>query len=279
MTNPNKKPRIALRQIPVLLVVIVLSFFALFPFWSMMVMGTYRTADIYKEIHLWFGDYFPQNWARIVEIDFFRFFVNSIVVALTSSLLAITTSSMAGYVFAKFEFRGSRAMFNFILATMMVPGQLGLIAFIILVRRMGLISSWLPLIIPTGASAFGVFWMRQYIAGAVSGELIESARIDGCSEFGIFLKIVVPMITPALMTLGLLSFLWSWNDFMRPMLILENENLFTIPLGIKRMSSYMRQDIGATILGISVGTIPILILFAFFNNTLVNGLTAGAVKE
>ncbi|MDO4864930.1 MAG: carbohydrate ABC transporter permease [Clostridia bacterium] len=279
MKNPNKKPRIALRQIPVLLVVIVLSFFALFPFWSMMVMGTYRTADIYKEIHLWFGDYFPQNWARIVEIDFFRFFVNSIVVALTSSLLAITTSSMAGYVFAKFEFRGSRVMFNFILATMMIPGQLGLIAFIILVRRMGLISSWLPLIIPTGASAFGVFWMRQYIAGAVSGELIESARIDGCSEFGIFLRIVVPMITPALMTLGLLSFLWSWNDFMRPMLILENENLFTIPLGIKRMSSYMRQDIGATILGISVGTIPILILFAFFNNTLVNGLTAGAVKE
>ncbi len=279
MTKPNRKPHIALRQIPVLLVVVVLSFFALFPFWSMMVMGTYRTADIYKEIHLWFGDYFPQNWARIVEIDFFRFFVNSIVVALTSSLLAITTSSMAGYVFAKFEFRGSKLMFNFILATMMIPGQLGLIAFIILVRRMGLISSWLPLIVPAGASAFGVFWMRQYIAGAISGELIESARIDGCSEFGIFLRIVVPMITPALMTLGLLSFLWSWNDFMRPMLILENENLFTIPLGIKRMSSYMRQDIGATILGISVGTIPILVLFAFFNNTLVNGLTAGAVKE
>ena len=170
-------------------------------------------------------------------------------------------------------------MFNFILATMMIPGQLGLIAFIILVRKMGLISSWLPLIIPAGASAFGVFWMRQYIAGAISSELLESARIDGCSEFGIFLRIVVPMITPALLTLGLLSFLWSWNDFMRPMLILENEKLFTIPLGIKRMSSYMRQDIGATILGISVGTIPILILFAFFNNTLVNGLTAGAVKE
>ena len=279
MTNPNRKPLIAVRQIPVLLVVVLLSFFALFPFWSMMVMGTYRTADIYKEIHLWFGNFFPQNWARIVEIDFFRFFINSIVVAASSSLLAIATSSMAGYVFAKFEFPGSRLMFNFILATMMVPGQLGLIAFIILVRRMGLISSWLPLIIPTGASAFGVFWMRQYIAGAVSPELLESARIDGCSEFGIFLRIVVPMITPALMTLGLLSFLWSWNDFMRPMLILENEKLFTIPLGIKRMSSYMRQDIGATILGISVGTIPILILFAFFNNTLVNGLTAGAVKE
>lgn len=262
-----------------LLIVLCFSLIALIPFWSMIVMGTYKTGDIYKGIHLWFGDYFPKNWARIVEIDFFRFFVNSVIVATSSALLAVLTSSMAGYSFAKFEFRGKKAMFNFVLCTMMIPGQLGLIAFIIMVRRLNLISTWWPMILPAGASAFGVFWMTQYISSAISGELLESGRIDGCSEFGVFLKIVMPIIAPAFMTLGLISFLWSWNEFMKPMLILENEKLFTIPLGIKRMSSYMRQDVGATILGISVGTLPVLALFACFNNTLVNGLTSGAVKE
>lgn len=273
------KARLKPKTILIVLIIGIMSFCALFPFWSMLVMGTYRTADIYKEIHLWFGDYFQQNWQRIIEIDFFRFFLNSFIVGISSAFLAVMISSMAGYAFAKFKFRGRNVMFNFILATMMIPGQLGLIAFIIMVRRLHLISSWIPLILPAGASAFGVFWMTQYITGAVSSELLESARIDGCSEFKIFLRIVIPMITPAFMTLGLLSFLWSWNDFMKPMLILENEKLFTIPLGIKRMSSYMRQDVGATILGISVGTLPILVVFAFFNNTLVNGLTAGAIKE
>lgn len=271
--------KVSLSGIVTLLFVLLLSVIALLPFWSMLVMGTYRTGDIYKGIHLWFGNYFPPNWERIIAIDFFRFFRNSFLVALSSASLAITTSAMAGYSFAKFRFRGRNAMYNFVLATMMIPGQLGLIAFIIMVRKLGMMSTWWPLILPAGASAFGVFWMTQYITGAVSSELLESGRIDGCSEFGIFIRIAVPIISPALMTLGLLSFLWSWNDFMKPMLILENENLFTIPLGIKRMSSYMRQDVGATILGISVGTIPILLLFAAFNNTLVNGLTSGAIKE
>lgn len=271
--------RFSVKTLLVFLVVLVFSLIALLPFWSMIVMGTYKTGDIYKGLHFWFGDYFAQNWARIVEIDFFRFFINSIVVSVSSALLAVLVSSMAGYVFAKFEFAGKKPLFNFILATMMIPGHLGLIAFIIMVRRLGMFSTWWPLILPAGSSAFGVFWMRQFISGSVSTELLESGRIDGCSEFTIFLRIVMPIITPAFMTLGLLSFLWSWNDFLKPMLILEKEELFTIPLGIKRMSSYMRQDIGATILGISVGTLPILVLFAIFNNTLVEGLTTGAIKE
>jgi len=275
----KKHKRIPISVIIMFVIVLFISLIALLPFWSMMVMGTYKTGDIYKGVHFWFGDYFPQNWARIVEIDFFSFFINSVIVAVSSAFLAVMISSMAGYAFAKYEFRGKKIMFGMVLGTMMIPGQLGLIAFIIMVRRLGLISTWWPMILPAGASAFGVFWMTQYISGSVSGELLESGRIDGCSEFGIFLKIAMPIITPAFMTLGLLSFLWSWNDFMKPMLILENEKLFTIPLGIKRMSSYMRQDVGATILGISVGTLPILVLFACFNNTLVTGLTSGALKE
>lgn len=275
----SKLKKIRPSTVILFLIVLCISFVALLPFWSMMVMGTYKTGDIYKGVHFWFGDYFQENWARIVEIDFFRFFINSVIVAVSSAFLAVMTSSMAGYAFAKYEFKGKNIMFGTVLGTMMIPGQLGLIAFIIMVRKLNMISTWWPMILPAGASAFGVFWMTQYISGAVSSELLESGRIDGCSEFGIFLRIVMPIITPAFMTLGLLSFLWSWNDFMKPMLILENENLFTIPLGIKRMSSYMRQDIGATILGISVGTLPILALFACFNNTLVNGLTSGAIKE
>lgn len=279
MKHRLRKRRLTLSSALLLLTILVFSMCALFPFWSMIVMGTYRTADIYSGIRLWFGNYFQQNWQKVSQIDYARFFINSIVVALSSATLQVLTSAMAGYAFAKFEFKGKNGLFGFILSTMMIPGHLGLIAFLIVVRNLGLMSTWWPLILPAGASAFGVFWMRQFITGAVSTELLESARIDGCGEFKIFVRIVLPIIVPAFMTLGLLAFLGSWNDFMRPMLILEREELFTLPLGIKRMSSYMRQDTGATILGLSVGTIPILILFAFFNNTLVNGLTSGAVKE
>jgi len=264
--------------IPILFIAII-SIISLIPFWLMIVMGTYQTGDIFVKLHLWFGDYFLNNWARVLSINFFAFFRNSLIVSLSTSVLCVAISSMAGYAFAKYRFKGGKALFNFIIGTMMVPGQLGLIAFIIIVRRLGWMSTWWPLIIPSSASAFGVFWMRQYIINAVPLDLIESARIDGSSEFKTFLKIAVPLIAPAFMTLGLLTFLWSWNDFLRPMLILEKENLFTIPLGIKRMVSHLRQDVGATILGISVGTIPVLILFSIFSRSLIEGLTGAAIKE
>ena len=261
------------------LFMILIAIIALMPFWLMIVMGTYRTADVYTRLHLWFGNYFGPNFAKVLKINFFAFFRNSAIVSSCSAFLCVSVSCMAGYAFAKYRFKGSKMMFNFILGTMMIPGQLGLVAFIIMVRNLGWMSTWWPLIIPSAASAFGVFWMRQFIISAVPQELIDSARIDGSTELNTFLRIAVPLISPAFMTLGLLTFLWSWNDFLRPMLILENEALFTIPLGIKRMTQHLRQDIGATILGLSIGTIPILFIFSLFSNTLIAGLTSGSIKE
>ena len=260
------------------LFVAIVSVGSFLPFWQMLVMGTYSTSSIYSSSHMWFGDYLKTNIETISNINFGLFYRNSIVVALSASALCLIVSSMAGYAFAKYQFKLRKPMFNFILLTLMVPGQLGLIAFIIQMRGIGWMNTLLPLIVPSAASAFGVFWMTQYISSSVPVELLESGRIDGCGEFGIFLRIAVPIIIPAFTTLGLLNFLWSWNSFLTPMLIIEEEALFTIPLGIKKLSRQFELDVGATMLATSIATIPVLLLFSAFNKSLINGLTSGSVK-
>jgi cellobiose transport system permease protein len=258
--------------------IIVISVLAFIPFYSMVVMGTYHTEDLYLGAKFWPGKAIAFNYARLAELPFMRFYRNSLFVATTSAALSVMCSYLAGYAFAKYRFRLNNALFTFILLTMMIPGQLGLIAFIIEVNRLHWMSTLYPLILPAGASAFGVFWMRQFVAGAIPDEIMEAARMDGCSELRILVQVSLPFMVPAFTTLGLLNFLWSWNNFLVPMLVLDDVNLFTIPLGIKRLASIFDIDIGATILATTVATIPILIFFTIFNRTLINGLTAGAIK-
>jgi cellobiose transport system permease protein len=133
------------------------------------------------------------------------------------------------------------------------------------------------LIIPT-ASSFGVFWMTLYIRNSVPGELLDAARIDGCSDTKTFVQIVIPVIKPAIGTLSLLTFLGSWNNFMLPLIILNEPELYTLPVGIKSFGNMYRLDLGVQIAALTLATFPILIVFALFNKSLIRGITAGAVK-
>lgn len=265
-------------KLPVYIFMGVLSICALLPFYLMIVMGTHYSEDLYTGVKLTFGDYFIQNLKTIMRQDFLQYYWNSILVAVCHVVGAVLVSALTGYAFAKFDFKGKKTLFVIVVGTLAIPEQLGLIGYVLEMRWLGLNNTLFPLIVFGMASAFGVFWMRQFIESSVPDEIIESGRVDGCKEFTIFFRLILPIIRPALITIFLLFFLWSWNNYMTPLVMISKEELYTIPLSIAMISSEYRTDYAARILALSMGTIPILILFSFGSKYLIRGLVAGSVK-
>lgn len=261
------------------LVLVCFSLVAIFPFWTMIMMSTYKTADIYKGVKLLPGTYFGENLKSLARIAFPTYYSNSLIVAASCSLLTVIVCSMAGYSFAKFRFKGKEFLMGIVMLALMIPVQLGIVGLVIEMKTIGWLTSLWPLIIPNSASAFGVFWMTQYTRDAIPDSVVESARIDGCNEFRVYLTIAMPFMIPACMALAMLSFLSSWNSFLVPTVILTNEKLYTLPLGIRQLSTQYRMDVGAQLSGLTFGTIPMLIVFSLFSKYLITGLSAAAVKE
>ena len=156
--------------------------------------------------------------------------------------------------------------------------QLGLVGYVIEMRSINWINTLLPLIFSGMASGFGVFWMTQFIGSSVPSEILESGRMDGCTEYGIFFRLVVPIIKPAVITIALLLFLWSWNSYMVPLVVVTKQDNYTIPLSIALISTEFRTDYAARILSLSISTIPIVAMFACGSKYLILGLTSGSVK-
>ncbi len=259
-------------------ILIVISLISLAPFYMMLMMSTQYNEDIFKGMVLLPGNYFIQNFATVMKSKFYLYYLNSIYVSLFSTVLCLFISSLTGYALSKYEFKLKKPIYYFIIMTMMVPSQIGLIGYVVEMRAMHINNTLLPLIIIWTTNAFGVFWMTQYISQAVHSELIESARMDGCNDFGIFIKIVLPCIKPAIATLSMVIFLWSWNNYLLPLVIVSNSGLFTIPLGISSLGGYYRTDYAARMTGLAFSTIPLIIIFISGSKYFVRGLTAGAVK-
>jgi cellobiose transport system permease protein len=263
----------------VLFVVMVLvSLLALYPFYSMIVMSTYDSNSLYTGIKLLPGNYLGENLKTLFTINFLSYYKNSLLVAVSTTLLGVMISAAAGFAFGKYHFRFKNLLFAFVLLTLMIPTQFGVVAFVIEMKWLSWQNTLLPLIIPPAANAFGVFWMAQFAQNTIPGEVLESARIDGSSETGIFFRIALPFLRPAFITLGLLLFLWSWNSFFMPLILLTDDSLYTLPLGIRGLAGQFRSDNAAQILGMTMGTIPVLIFFAIFSKNLIEGLAATAVK-
>lgn len=260
------------------LLVLVVSSVALLPFYMMFVMGTYRTAELYQGLKLVPGNYVMQNLITLSRIRILLYYRNTLMISVGATALCVLVCSMVGYAIAKYDFRGKKLMFHFIMLTLMVPAQLGLVGFFMEMSRLGWINTLWPLIIPPAASAFGAFWMIQYTRSAIPMEVLDSGRIDGCGEVRLFASIALPFMKPACLTLALMSFLWSWNNLLMPTIILSNNDLFPITLGIKELANIFFTDIGAQVLGLSLTSIPILILFVIFSKNLIDGLAVGAVK-
>lgn len=256
----------------------VLALIFLFPFYVMIMMSTYVTEDIYKGIPLIPSDYAIENIKTVFGAHFEIYYKNSIIVAVCATVLSLLVSMLAGYALSKFQFKGSKLLFNFILVTMMIPTQLGLVAFVVEMKGIGWINTLLPLIIPPAATGFGVYWMKNYMESNLPIELLESGRIDGAGEPRILFSIAMPCIKPAIFSLGLMHFVTNWNSFLIPLIVLNKNETYTVPIGIINLNSAYRNDLAAKIMALSIGTIPLIIIFLIASKSFIKGLTMGAVK-
>ena len=224
-------------------------------------------------------DKFTSNYRNLWKtVPYNRYFVNSIFIATASTLLTLFFCSLGGYAFAKYQFRGQKILFGILLASMMVPFQVLLVPLFGLMYDIGWLNSYKAIVIPFSVGAFGVFLMRQFIV-TIPSELLDAARIDGCSEFGIYYRIVLPIIKPALGALTIYSFLGSWNGYLWPLIILRDEAKYTLPIGLANLVGIYRQDYGILMAGTLLSLMPIVILFLAMQREFVQGITLGGVKE
>jgi multiple sugar transport system permease protein len=250
------------------------------PFYFMFVFASHSRTEIFSlPPPLFFGDNFLLNVKILTErIPFWRSLGWSLYVALASTALTLLFCSMGGYAFAMFEFRFKQALFLLVMGTMLIPSFLGMIPTFMIMDALGWIDQPRALYIPGAASAFGIFLMRQFISSSIPKDLVEAARLDGCSELGIYWRIVLPLLKPALGTLGLITFIASWNNFIGPLIVMRSPDMYTLPLALRSMQSPVNTEWGAVMAGSAIATLPLLVLFAISSRRLIDGLTAGAVK-
>lgn len=256
----------------------IVSVISLVPFYFMISMATHSTSEIYTGDIMIFGNQLMKNLTTIISGGFLKYYWNSFYTAALSAVLCVFISSMAAYGLTIYRFKGKDFLTTFIVASMMIPGQISLIGYTIEMRNLHLINTHAPLILTWAASAYGVFFIVQYLKNSLPNELIESARIDGSGEFRTFVSIALPMVKPAIGTLFMLVFLWSWNNFLMPSTVLMRSDKFTIPLGIQTLATAYTQDWGARGAALTISVIPILIIFAAGSKYFIRGLAAGAVK-
>jgi multiple sugar transport system permease protein len=206
-----------------------------------------------------------------------RYLANSVLLAVAATALSLVFNVMAGYAFAKLRFAGRDRIFRLMAAALVIPGQVAMVPLFLLLKSLGLVNSYGGVIVPALASIFGIFLVRQY-ALSIPDDLLEAARIDGASEWKIFGAIVVPLLRPIIVTLAVFTLLGTWNDFMWPLIVLSDQELYTLPVALASLAREHVQDNELMMAGAVVTTLPVLLVFLALQRYYVEGLTLGSVK-
>lgn len=261
----------------IMLVVFCLS---IFPFYWMFVIGSNETSAINKfPPILTPGNQFITNFVNSLDkIDFFRAIANSFLVAGVTTASVLFFCSLAGFAFAKLHFKGRDLLFAAVVATLMVPTQLGIIPKFLMMSELQWINTLKAVIFPEMVTAYGVFWMRQYISSSISDEILESGRIDGCGNFRLYWNITLSPIRPGLATLGIIQFMGAWNEFVWPLVVLKEKSVQTVQLALRSLFDAFYADYSMILAVTLVSTIPVLVVFLIFSKQFIAGLTEGAVK-
>jgi len=218
------------------------------------------------------------NFVRVFEsFSLFRYFANSVIVTILRTLGTLITSSMAAYAFARLEFPGREKVFILYLATLMIPFQVVMIPLFIIMRSFGWVDTYQALILPGAFNALGVFLLRQFFL-TLPKSLEESAFIDGASYFTIFTKIILPLAKPGLATLAVLSFLWSWNDFLWPLIIIDSDHMNTITLAISKFQGYYFTEWNLLMAATLVALVPTIVVYVLAQNYFVEGIATSGAK-
>ncbi|MDO4339259.1 MAG: carbohydrate ABC transporter permease [Eubacteriales bacterium] len=261
-------------------ILILAAIISVFPFVWTFLASTHTNTQIFQlEYTLKAGSNFSENLKNLLNVaPYWRNMANSIFIAGIYTVFVLLFDSMAGYAFAKFDFKGKNLIFFLCIASMFIPQQVTMVPLFIQLSAFGLMDTPWAVILPGLANVFGVFLMRQSFE-AFPNDLIESARIDGAGDFRIFFTIVAPTMKPAFTSLGILSFVNQWGNFMWPLIALNSKDQYTMPLVLSLMvQPGMIIDYGAVMAGAVISLLPVLIFFLIFQKNFIDGILAGAVK-
>ncbi|MBR4235101.1 MAG: carbohydrate ABC transporter permease [Clostridia bacterium] len=279
--NTAARTKRTLSHMLLYLVLICVAATCFFPFLAMLIGSTQDNLTITTKFSLIPGTKFSANYERMMQNkDIWRGFFNSLWLAVLNTCICLYFSALTGYAFSKFNFRGRGPLFAFILVVMMLPGQLGVIGFYREISNLRLLNTYWPLILPTVSNCFAVFFFKQYLDGGLPNEMIEAALIDGCGEIMIYHRIVLPCMGAALVTQGVMSFIGSWNSYLNPLLVLNEQKKLTLPVLLASIKSGNgASDYGAQYVGILISVFPLVILFSFANKVIMEKISIGAAVK
>ena len=267
-------------RIVVYLFAIAVAVTAFYPFFFLFISATHDNYNIVAKINVLPGNQLAVNYARLTQnIELYRGIFNSVILAVAVTAVQNYFTAMAAYAFSKFEFKGKNVLFGVVMVAMMLPGQLGIIGFYKEIQALNLLNSYFTLIVPTIANCFAVFFYKQYLDGGLPNELLEAAVVDGCGELKIFHRIVIPLMVPALVTQGVMTFIGNWNSYLTPLIILNDKKKMTLPLMIATVRDSTHADYGAQYVGMLVSVIPMVIVFCFASRIIMEKISIGAAVK
>lgn len=261
---------------------IFLAFLSIIPFWIMFVNATRSTPEIQQGLSLLPSIHLMTNLDILLSKSFdpLRGFMNSFIVSASTTVLAVYFSALTAYALVVYNWRFRQPFFTFIMIVMLIPAQASAIGFYQFMYQIGWTNNFLPLILPAIASPAIVFFMRQYLLGALSIEMVEAARIDGSGEFATFNRIVIPIMIPAMAVQAIFAFVGSWNNLFLPLILLTRSDYYTLPIMVSLLrGDIYRTEFGSIYLGLSLTVIPLFVIYALLARYIISGVALGSVKE
>lgn len=274
--------RVGVARFFIYTIIVFLSILAVLPVWLVVVNATRESNDIVAKLSLLPGTNLFKNLAtlRAKDVKIEKGYINSIIVTFFATFLSVYFSLLTAYAIEVYEFKIKELFRRFIYILVLIPASVSVIGYVQMIDRLGMMDTFYPLILPAVASPATVFFFGQYLKTALVKDLILSARIDGCGEFGIFHRIMVPMAIPGIFTMGIFALVANWNSFFLPQMIISDPKKLTVPLLVAQLNGdQYRTDFGAVYAGIILSILPIVLIYAAMSKQIVGGLTLGALKE
>ncbi len=261
-------------------VLIVSALITVFPFlWSALLSTRDRSEIFGSGISLAIGDSLAINYEKLLQImPFWQAMFNSIYVAFLGTTISLLFCSMGGYAFAVFKFRGKSVLFGMLVGSMMIPPVLSLIPYFMIVKFLGLLDNHMAVWLPYTTTPFGIFLMRQHVIASIPKELLEASKLDGAGEFRTYWSVVLPLMKPALATLAIVQFVFFWNSFMQPLVVLTTPENYVITQALRSVQGIPNTPWGAVMLGTTISILPLVTAYLFASRQMISGLTSGAVK-
>jgi|SRR3989440_2202796 len=277
----NNRYRRVLRHVALYIILVLIALLILLPLFWMLSTSLKPKSQLFLPQIYWIPKRFSwENYSNLFNdpsIPIVRWFFNSVGIATASTVLILVLDSLAAYAYARMEFPGRKIIYTLMLATLFMPGLMFLIPNFVTIYNLGLLNSYVGVILPYLAGVFGVFFLRQFFE-SLPKELEEAARIDGANRFQTFYKVVLPLAKPALATLAVITFLASWNDFLWPLLILQDVNLQTLPPGLSTLQGAYTSEYGLMMAGAVIVAIPVLIIYIALQRFIVQSVASTGLK-